>query len=207
MSLFDGSAFFMQEKILDTETMTRSSNLELPDGDSVIAHLKWFNIPKGFGFVVPEGTAIDAFLHITTLQRAGIKAIGEGAVLICTLEKGPKGAQVREVLEILNAGMKPERVKQAPHLMAVRNGAENGLAEDIAPESPSLRLEGAVKWYKPDKGFGFVTPDDGQKDIFLHKSCLEKYGLDDLQPGLRLSMQVRIVPKGREVLDFEIIEG
>lgn len=181
--------------------MIRGSNTEPPEGDSITAHLKWFNIPKGFGFVVPEGTAVDAFLHITTLQRAGIKAIGEGAVLVCTLEKGPKGAQVREVLEIVDAGAKPERVKSAPHLI----GTKGNHADGIASNSPPLRLEGVVKWYKPDKGFGFVTPDDGQKDIFIHKSCLEKRGCDLLETGLRLSMLVKIVPKGREVLDFEII--
>ena len=174
----------------------------LLDGSPVRAQLKWFNLPKGFGFVVPDGTDIDAFLHITTLQRAGIKAIGEGAMLVCSLEKGPKGAQVRDVVEIVDTGAKPERVKSAPHLMA-----KKGNGKEIQETENTVRMKGSVKWYKPDKGFGFVTPDDGQKDIFIHKSCLEKYELSDLEPGLRLSMNIKIVPKGREVLDFEIIEG
>lgn len=175
---------------------------ELLDGTAVRTQLKWFNLPKGFGFVVPEGTDMDAFLHITTLQRAGIKAIGEGAVLVCTLEKGPKGAQVKDVIEVVNAGTKPERVKAAPHLMAVPSRKN-----DNAPPEKIVRMDGTVKWYKPEKGFGFVTPDDGQKDIFIHKSCLEKHDLDSLETGLRLSMRIKIVPKGREVLDFETIEG
>lgn len=193
--------------------MVRDSNsLELLQSNTVTAHLKWFNIPKGFGFVVPEGTTIDAFLHITTLQRAGVKAIGEGAILVCTLEQGPKGAQVKEILDLVHCGQKAERVKQAPHLLAPRNRdalipAAHQVSESAETDAPSVRMEGAVKWYKPDKGFGFVTPDDGQKDIFIHKSCLEKHGLTDLMQGLRLAMLVKIVPKGREVLDFEIIEG
>jgi CspA family cold shock protein len=171
--------------------------------DKVRTQLKWFNIPKGFGFVVPEGTEIDAFLHITTLQRAGIKAIGEGAILTCQLEKGPKGAQVRDVLELISPGEKPERVKPAPHLCEQGRKSANGNGR--AHDEEYVSLEGAVKWYKPEKGFGFVMADDGQKDIFIHQTCLQRHALTDLPTGMRLSMKVKIVPKGREVLDFDII--
>lgn len=170
---------------------------------TIRTQLKWFNIPKGFGFVVPEGTTIDAFLHITTLQRAGIKAIGEGAVLTCRLEKGPKGAQVKEIIELITPGQNPERVKAAPHLCEQTRKSANG--NDRDKDDACITIQGAVKWYKPDKGFGFVTADDGQKDIFIHQTCLQRHQLSDLPPGMRLSMQVKIVPKGREVLDFEVI--
>ena len=68
------------------------------DDVPVKTRLKWFNNPKGFGFVCPEDEELDAFLHITTLQRAGVSALGDGASLLCIIERGPKGAQVREVI-------------------------------------------------------------------------------------------------------------
>lgn len=160
----------------------------LPAGDPVRARLKWFNEPKGFGFVVLEDGNIDAFLHITTLQRAGIDAVEEGVCLLCHIERGPKGAQVRQITAV----MEEEGI-----------AAPAPAADD--DQAPKIRLEGTVKWYKPEKGFGFITPDDGKKDVFIHKTCLEQKGLDDLPPGARITMTVRIVPKGREVIDFDFL--
>lgn len=89
----------------------------------------------------------------------------------------------------------------------------------VAPTPISHRIEdddentiietmtGTVKWYKPDKGFGFVIPADGMKDVFIHKTCLEKHELHILIPGQKLKMRMRCVPKGREVIDFEFDEG
>ena len=67
-------------------------------------HLKWFNGAKGFGFLMPEDQSYDAFLHITTLQQAGLHSIGEGAILMCKVCNGDKGRQVREVLEVIDKG-------------------------------------------------------------------------------------------------------
>lgn len=164
-------------------------------GDSetqATTRLKWFNGPKGFGFVVPEGQDIDAFLHITTLQKAGIEALGEGARLRCRISGGAKGAQVLEVLELLEPGQNPETLKS-------RQDAPGGSARDVT------RLEGTVKWYKPEKGFGFVMADDGKKDVFVHKTCLDRHGLATLEPGTRVSMEVKTVAKGREAVSFELI--
>jgi cold shock protein len=46
---------------------------------------------------------------------------------------------------------------------------------------------GTVKWFNPDKGFGFIQPDDGSKDAFVHISALDKAGLNNLKEGQRIS--------------------
>ena len=53
---------------------------------------------------------------------------------------------------------------------------------EISDDEVLDTMEGTVKWYKPDKGFGFIIPQDGLKDVFVHQSCLEKHGLELTNP-------------------------
>ena len=57
---------------------------------------------------------------------------------------------------------------------------------------------GTVKWYNPTKGFGFVAPDDGGKDVFLHVSAVEAAGHGDPVDGDRMSYDVEKGRDGRE---------
>ena len=65
-------------------------------------------------------------------------------------------------------------------------------------------MAGTVKWYKTEKGFGFIIPEDGDKDVFVHKSALDALGLETLHPGQAVTMRLRQVAKGREVVDFTL---
>lgn len=62
---------------------------------------------------------------------------------------------------------------------------------------------GTVKWYNAEKGFGFVAPDDAGKDLFVHRSVLERSGGRDLPEGLRVRVKILDGQKGPEVREIE----
>jgi CspA family cold shock protein len=57
---------------------------------------------------------------------------------------------------------------------------------------------GTVKWFNSQKGYGFIQPDDGGKDVFIHKSVLRRCGLFSLEADQRVRMSVQMAAKGRE---------
>ncbi len=54
---------------------------------------------------------------------------------------------------------------------------------------------GTVKWFNAQKGFGFIQPDDGGKDVFVHISAVERAGFTSLAEGAKVSYEVKVDPK------------
>ena len=56
---------------------------------------------------------------------------------------------------------------------------------------------GTVKWFNPQKGFGFIQPDDGGNDVFVHISAVEQAGLTTLNEGQKVSFEVKAGRQGK----------
>ena len=141
-------------------------------GRRVEGKVKWFNAEKGFGFVSPADGGPDAFLPMAALRRAGYADLREGAAITCEIGTGAKGPFVTAVLALGEA--------------AAGGGGK------------TQTLEGSVKWFEPDKGYGFIAPDGGGKDVFIHVSSLRRSGLATLDAGQRVRVAIVEGPKGRE---------
>lgn len=57
--------------------------------------------------------------------------------------------------------------------------------------------KGTVKWFNPTKGYGFVAPDTGGKDVFVHISAVQKAGMRTLNEGQKLNFEIEQQPNGR----------
>jgi CspA family cold shock protein len=156
---------------------------DAPTGRRVEAKVKWFNAAKGFGFVTLSDGSPDAFLPMAVLRRAGYEDVREGASISCEVGAGAKGPLVVTVLNLDNSTSAP---------------AAMGAPNRMASSRPAQSLEGAVKWFEADKGYGFIAPDGGGKDIFIHVTALRRSGVNLVGPGQRVRVDVVDGRKGLE---------
>jgi CspA family cold shock protein len=74
-----------------------------------------------------------------------------------------------------------------------------------ASSGPSEEVEGTVKWFNTTKGFGFVAPDNGGKDVFVHVTAVERSGVGPLAENQRVRMKVQQGQKGLEAVSIETL--
>jgi CspA family cold shock protein len=163
------------------DTRTGLAPEDASPGRRVEAKVKWFNPSKGFGFVTMADGSPDAFLPMAILRRAGYDDVREGASITCEVGAGAKGPLVTSVLNI-----------------DLSTAVVASLVGDRRGTRPSSTLDGAVKWFEPDKGYGFIAPDNGGKDVFIHITALRRSGLEGLAPGQRVRAEVIDGRKGLE---------
>lgn len=143
---------------------------ETSEFDVVSGRIKWFDVAKGFGFIVPDEDGDDILLHVTCLRRDGFASAIEGTRLVAQVARGERGLQAVRVLSMdASTAVHPSSLPPArTHVHVV---ATSGL-EPVT-----------VKWFNRTKGYGFLTRGDGSQDIFIHMETLRQFGMTELRPG------------------------
>jgi CspA family cold shock protein len=140
----------------------------------VLGTVAWYEPAKGYGFVTPDGGRVEIFVHSSAIVGGGV--IAEGQRVAFLVVDGEKG-------------------QQAAHLLP--------LAAEAAPLA-SDGADGTVSWYDDTKGFGFVAPDSGGADVFVHVSALGS-GLTELSEGARVTYDVVDGDKGPNARNVQIV--
>lgn len=195
--------------------------------ENIEAKIKWFDPEKGFGFASPADGSGDVFLHISALGPLDQQDLLPGATIIADLGEGRRGLQVVAVHEIDAS----TATQTAPRAFSPRpprddfgggggyggggygdRGDRGGYGgersggfgnRDSGPvEGP---FDGAVKFFNSDRGFGFIAPDKGGPDVFLHVSSLSRSGLQPPMDGQRVRFSIRAGKKGPEAANVSFI--
>ena len=180
----DDDSFSSSDRPAEPSYFQHTQNKALPP---LVVEVIWFNADKGFGFVrASDGT--EAYLPIRTLQFGGASGVSEGMQLKVRISEGPKGSQVSQVLEVLAAG-----AQTAPEERLVFQASPN--ADD---SNELVESVGTVKFFKAEKGFGFISVQGLDRDVFVHASVLTRSGLVALAEGQKLALTYTKGHKGLE---------
>lgn len=145
--------------------------------------IKWFDVSKGYGFIVPDNGMPDILLHVTCLRRDGFQVAYEGARVKVEVLQRARGLQALRVLSMdeSTATHPPQRPSGKTRVTVT---ATSGL-EDAE-----------VRWFNRLRGFGFLTRGGGTPDIFVHMETLRLYGMTELRPGQFVHVRFGPGPKG-----------
>lgn len=146
----------------------------------VLATVSWYEPAKGYGFAAPDGGGAEVFVHSSSIVTGGVLAPEQRVAFVVV--PGDRGPQAQHVVPL------------GPGVAATGSAAANDGAD------------GTVDWFNTDKGFGFITADDGKGDVFLHVRALTD---PEHVPaaGDRVAFSVVTADQGRQARDVELVAG
>ncbi len=177
------------------------NGLENGTSGVVAGRVKWYDMVKGYGFVVPEGGGPDIMVHASCVRAFGKMSLPENATVRLIVSRGDRGLHARELVEIVEEG-------------AAQPEPDEGFSERVRPTEflgPDVEagpLQPArVKWFDKQKGFGFVNVFGNPEDVFVHMETVRRCGFQDLASGEGMACRTFRGPRGLMVAELRLWES
>ena len=158
--------------------------MEQTDDQIVRGVVKWFDLAKGFGFVIAEDVSQDILLHVNVVRKFGRASVSAGDLVSLTLGTTTKGYQAVELLSVESADGRPD-VDTRPE-----------------PDPEAELLPARLKWFDKGKGYGFVNVFGSDEDVFVHVDVLRAAGLTESLVGEAMCVVLTRGAKGASALSL-----
>lgn len=158
--------------------------------ETVSGRVKWFDLVKGYGFLLPDDGGGDILIHYNLLGPLGRKSLPEGTTVTVSARKGGRGRQAVAILDLdLSTATGPD-----PDRQAERNANRVDPLAFVEEAGDFEPVE--VRWFNRSKGYGFLLRSDGVTQVFVHMETVRRGGFEGLTPGQAVSARIHDGPRG-----------
>ena len=155
--------------------------------------VKWFDVTKGYGFIIAEGCDTDVLLHGNVLRGFGQNSVANNARIEVVVQNSERGCQAAEILSIA-----------PPDVQSGLDSMRGFLGPDVTADAGQGLRPARVTWFDRAKGFGFANAFGSAEDVFLHIEVLQACGLSEVQPGEAIAIRTARGPRGRMAWDIKV---